>query len=503
MSGEAKQETRETFIPAPTGGLNLISPPTQLAPNEARQLDNYWVYDWGIRERSTASTIGSPLYISANYYPALFGVAISSEDYPDAILVYFDKGSGTVDCSIWTGSAWSPDLSALGQGYAFNAFTFNKHVFIPNPVIDTIDRYSLETDTYAESSFTGATDAIYGFVFKNRPYFIDANSSVVRYGGVGAITGSLSSGTDIGEFFQKGRFLTWGASWSFNQGNINEDLFVVGNEQGEVFVYSGDYPDADNWTLVTRVVIPRPVARAYDNSFTVAGDYALPPGIVNTGQDLLITTERGVISLAKIIAGRRDERYYLASRKLGGISLTSTPDISAKTPFMYFGDGTNVYVMNYETGAFSRFTDILSDNNAGGSIHQIVCSGDYVYFLVSGTVGGVYRLNESLRFGATVPNVWKTDHLDYGRQTQKKHVGTKLIGRVTGGTTLSASVGISNDFQTAGLTSTNSRTGDGVLELSPPGLGVWHSHEFSKTGSASHQNELVGARVIYNDGGMK
>ena len=51
--------TTSQFVPAPLDGLNLISSPDNYKITQARQLDNYYVYDWGIRERAVATQLSA------------------------------------------------------------------------------------------------------------------------------------------------------------------------------------------------------------------------------------------------------------------------------------------------------------------------------------------------------------------------------------------------------------------------------------------------------------
>ena len=57
----SKPRTLESkTIPFPSDGLNLIAAPDQFLPTEARILDNYFIFDWGIRERSKIYTVNTP-----------------------------------------------------------------------------------------------------------------------------------------------------------------------------------------------------------------------------------------------------------------------------------------------------------------------------------------------------------------------------------------------------------------------------------------------------------
>ena len=517
-----------SFVPAPIGGINRVAPPTQLQPNQARQLDNYFIYDWGIRERGPAA------FIDSADYQANTGIFSFTSKALELTLFVKEVGSGTLkvyesDGTISDIGDFQTDASYQdGVGFSdhrfYDAFIYKGHVMVCFPHGGYVLQWRMSDDEFSayniiggpgpgyNRAFTGAF--VTGFAFKNRAYFLASKDVNLYYGGVGAISGSTST-FDISEFFQRGNYLTWGASWSYNQGDINDELLVVGNDAGEVFIYSGDYPGADNWGLITRIDIPTPLRKNAEGGIEQQFTH-----IVKVGQDVLIPTTRGIVSLSRVVAGReRGESYYIISRNLGPVIYGYKPAISRVKPFVYYIGEGGVYVLNYERGAWSRIT--LDTNYTAGAFQSLSCSGPPLNvseentassFLLIGEYGangsGLWRIDEDDLVGDANANyVWKTPFFDFGTEKQKQSRQVRVISRDMGEDGVKNSVGISVDLDDSVVGNTDTRTETVsdqnyiVQELEPPGCGEYISYVWSKTGDADQANEIAGFRAFYDKGG--
>lgn len=510
---------RSVFVPPPIDGLNLVAHPTAFLPTEARQLDNYLVYDWGIRERPAISYVSSSFVLGA--YP-LNSTAIAS-----GLIMCIEDDTYTYD-----GSSFSANLQS---GFTWtSAFSFNGYVFMPAKKVgggtDEVLRYRLSNDSWSGSSIsnTFTIDLNLGWAYRDRCYFVDDGTGDIYYGGVGAISGAMAGPFAVGQFFQRGRYLIWGTAWNYNQGDINEELFVCGNDAGEVFIYGGDYPAAANWRLIARLDIPAPAVRG-------AGGYSLsylnsigkmPGGFVTVGQDIWLTTARGVVSLQQLFAGRQDyEPAYSISRKLGPLVLNATPTKSTGSPFAYFSDQADIYVINYERGAWSKIPTFT----AQGPVRLMVATrpsttspqSSTVYFFVSTVAGGggpagggFYKLTEGSAATAdsAATYTWKTPHFDFGgKNLQKRSNMIRVLGRNVGNAAVfKNTVSISTDFIDPASPVQDSKTTtaaadtDMIQELAPPGVGRRLSYVFSKTGGSvsNEQNEILGFEAHFSEGGV-
>lgn len=472
------------FLPAPTDGLNLRASPYELKITEAQQLDNYLVYDWGIRETGSYGTLTHPasgivkqlICFKDDNGAALELICVANKVYlannPNWTTPTDMTGALTITSDAWRYCIW------------------NKRIFMVNStdagLIYTIAGGSLAADTWTGLTTDNASQV---FAFKQRLYYIEKNSTSFWYGPESSVSGALSE-YDVSDFLEDYGTLLFGTSWSVNQGNYNEQLFIIVTSAGEVLVYSGDSPEADNWALVTRISIPMPIG---NQAFT------------RLGQDLLICTSRGVISLAAFLAGRGDnESYYLVSGKLAdtlGTAANVPPIRDSVRPFMYFPSSSSqyVYALNYERGAWSRINTGVSSSTITAMAFYEDTSGTGAFLNMSFANSGSRRVLEG---GNTESHIWRSGFLAVEPDKYKQVQKMKVIGRNTFGTDrFSATASVAFDVLTATTesdTKTVSTTSTDYtsVELQPPGIGRRPSVYFSKT-SASERNEIVGCDMFY------
>lgn len=516
MSGETAK-IKKTYIPPPVDGINLIAPPNGLKPTEARELRNYLVYDWGIRERPAASS----LHNTAGYLFSFY-----TNDSTQKILIVQGGASGSVhrmDTALDTTptditGAVTINGTAASAGNVFSCH-FNKHLFFFDEV-DVPWLYSIAGGgNCAATSITGptggGTTVATGWSYKNRLYMLEGstgNPTQVHYSGtVGAIAGAFTA-VDFAQVLDRPAPLLCGSSWGYNQGLQSEELFVLIGASGEVLIYSGDWPAAANWQLIARASIPKPNGRDC---------------IRKLGQELLISTVRGVIPLSKVIAGQKDADYFSITRNIGpfGVFANHQFVVDSETPFLFGSNvpvagssgvypyppvpnpNTDLYVQNYERGAWSSLRFPTSGTSS------MVTANGYLVYLSNGSVFAM-NLNgivgENTANAATIAS-WKTPFFDFGENRSLKSNHIRLLG-----TDLNSSVNslkstsyILSDYldtgtaPSVGLSNKTTTTTLGVpaiQQLAPSGNGKSLSFCFSKT-PAAEMNELYGFHTEYEVGG--
>lgn len=503
MAQQTKLITK--YIAAPLAGLNLISPPIDqhFEDGEATELDNYFIYDSGIRQRAAAANIG-PLPDAGNAIQ-MFGFTSAglNKQYilisTSAINIYLYDGTGF--------SAWHAGTQFAG------ACAFNKKIILPLGGSASADTFNVVDGARVAGAFTTTGNCIGSFIYNNRAYFLNDNSLLLEYGGVGEVAhvGALAN-FDFGQIAQKGQRLLFGCAWSYNQGVNNQDFLVVGNEAGEIFIYSGDYPAATNFQLVTKLQIPVPL--------TVPGFSSLA-NIIKLGQDILVNTTRGVISLSAVMAGKNDQTgYYAVSRKIGAVLSGASSDISLQVPFAYFGgidDPKNnqqtLYILNYERGAWSRCKMIIPS----GTIQCIACqtppvapfslSGFTSYVLIATSVGTIYRLNETTTTASdsNFTYTWQTPFYNFDTPNIKTANRIRTVTKCFSSNSVEQTAKVAGDFsQTAGTADSKTFTGPTTntyyaQELRPAGIGRWLSFLLQKPGNA--MNEIAGMDVYVDASG--
>lgn len=495
------QTVQALFIPPPIDGLNRIAAPTQFTPQEARQLDNFYVYDWGIRQCGTA-----PQFVT--YGTAVCGVLFPFTKLVTGVLekrmlASTFEGGTTAKVyhyrSVTDTSPANVTNTATITGVLTNACLFMNNIFLSNGVDDTCV-YSIASALCTTTTFTGPLlKSNYMWTYKGRLYGVyTLDSTIYGYSDLAAITGASNS-VDLQSIFYQAGNLSWGASWSYNQGLGNEELCVFGTDSGEVLIYSGDYPAATNWTLIARTVIPPP--------------QGINP-VLKIGNELLICTVRGIIPLSQVFgSATSSDTYFLVSRKLGErVAATySQMCISTSGPFIYLvggastdSNGEQIYVLNYERGAWSR---LILDTAGTYGAFRAICHYDG-YLFIATAAGKMLKLSDYNTTGTvSSASKWRTPFMDFGTNLQKRANMIRTQARNlsnANGVALVASA--SADLADPASPPTDSRTATAAqnvfatAELAPPAIGrrLSYTHDIASfTGFA----EIQGFEVFYEEGG--
>lgn len=246
--------------------------------------------------------------------------------------------------------------------------------------------------SWSNSTMTGLTTSLLSHVwaFKNRLFFIEDGTMRFWYLSVGSITGGLTSFSLAG-VFAKGGSLLLGATWSLDAGDGVDDLCVLVSTLGEVAVYQGTNPgDAAAWSLVGRYEIAAPLGKNC---------------IERAGGELLIGTVEGIVPISEAINKDR------AALSLSAISRNIEPDwVQAVTDrsalpwtllkysernMMIVGMPSNddgieklSFVVNLETGAWTRFTGATWDVRAQAVLRGVHYVGDGTGLICQTDSGG-------------------------------------------------------------------------------------------------------------------
>lgn len=128
--------------------------------------------------------------------------------------------------------------------------------------------------------------------YKGRLYF-GSNAQIV-YGTtqtLGAVTGTVTT-FDIEEFSQLGGAIAALGDLPVGSDQDREVLFYLYTDKGELFLYSGDSPFADNWQLVGRYELPPPTGVVDKRHCTV-----------RVNGDIWLITTAGVVSMRSVLTG--------------------------------------------------------------------------------------------------------------------------------------------------------------------------------------------------------
>lgn len=227
-----------------------------------------------------------------------------------------------------------------------------------------------------------------GWVYRNREYFVQRDTQSAWYLGAGAITGDADQ-LSLAGVFKRGGALLFGATWSLDAGDGVDDKCVFVSTEGEVAIYEGSYPDGDDWRIVGRYDMPRPLGKNAHEQ---------------TGGDLLILTEMGAVPLSAV------QTKDPSALEAAAVSANIGPDWRAEflarqglpweivkwpshnmmlvtLPVADDGDTDRCFVVNSLTGAWAEYSwqtrcAVLHDGwlyfgDNDGAIHQAEVGGDH------------------------------------------------------------------------------------------------------------------------------
>lgn len=342
------QSNRMVTLPSPVGGWNTRDDPTNMPPQDAVRLKNmvprhnYCEMRGGYESHSTGVGSGD-IDMLAEFYDGTNRHLLSAS----ATNIYNSTAVGAA--------------SSLGSGFSngrWDTAMMNGVMGFVNGA-DAPQKYNGSTLSAMTVSGSGLTTTqIIGInVFKSRSYFWEANSPNFWYSSLNALGGALTE-FPLGDVAKKGGKLLRMISWTVDGGSGPDDYAVFVMSSGEVIVFQGDNPGSVlSWGLVGTYEVGEPV-----------NDRC----IMRYGREIMVVVENDIISLPSAFA----QPTPPASKLTGAISsavaslsgnngweLFWYPNeslIFINVPVALSPDAFEQYVLNLQTGAAARFTDIPS-----------------------------------------------------------------------------------------------------------------------------------------------
>lgn len=371
----------QTYVlPAPVKGLNRRDSLVEMDPACAITMDNYIPYEDKVVLRngyityvSFADKVGTLAVYGNGMQSELLAVSghkvynISSSkkvrNFPDVFL-------NNDNCQI---------VQYKNYLYFMNGIDIPKVYYIDNQGNEHLENWGFNEDSLNASAI------IAGSVSKQRLWFIEKGTLRVWYAeNAGNISGSLQC-FDLSQVSRFGGYLVAVANWTQDGGKGIDDLTVFITSEGEALVYSGsNVADADDWKLRGSYKISRPIG--YKCCLSYQGDVviitqdgyiplsgALPLDKANSSKIAFSDTIRDLVcSRTKIYASRLGWQGIIYAR--GGFAIFNVP----------LHKGFEQHVINVNTGAWCRFTDINSHCWAEYNGRLYFASDDGVYLFDEG-----------------------------------------------------------------------------------------------------------------------
>lgn len=368
-----QQIAQALAVPPPVGGWNTRDALDLMAPQDAILLDNLFPRTSDVILRKGRAVLSTTAMGSGDDVETMIPLSYGATE----------KMVSAAGGKIYDASGVTP--SELGTGYTDDRWQwtiFSSTIFAVNGT-DAPWKYDGSTFT-SSTGFTGPTLTALIDVHShaNRLYFVEKDSTSFWYGGIDAVTSTLTE-FDLKTIARHGGYLNNIGTITGDGSKDSRDQVCFFMSTGEVIVYEGDNPgDASAWQKVGSFKLAPPVGRH---------------NLLEFGADLLCLTHEGLVPVARVLPmGRSRPDREILSDKIKGAMSAALEDYkdNAGWEITHFDDGDMIlvnvpitasefhqYVMNTNTGAWCRFKDW---NGYAWTVHA-----DKLYF--GGGDGKVYQ----------------------------------------------------------------------------------------------------------------
>lgn len=377
-STRKKRVSRQTSIPAPTGGLNAKDPLAEMRENEAVIMDNYFPMPSSVKNRNG----------SRSHATGITGTVETICVYNDGVeKSLFAAASGSIYDATNSGPVGVADVTGLTNSrfQYINFGTAGGYTLMLVNGEDKMQLYDQATGWREDGDTTEVTgfdtsNAIHINNFKNRVWLIERDSMNAWYLPVSSIGGAAQN-IDLSGIFKMGGYLMAMGNWTIDNAAGVDDYAVFITSEGEVALYRGTDPtSASTWALVGTFRMGRPLGRRC---------------MCKAGADVLVITTDGAFPLSKALLTDRSQTNLAATDKISTLINADT-----RTYFNNFGwqpiiypEGNKLiinvpqveslnsiqYVMNTQHGAWCRFTgwnascfEVMDNNLFYGTVGAVI-----------------------------------------------------------------------------------------------------------------------------------
>jgi hypothetical protein len=353
---QREQIANTASLPAPVGGWNARDAVSNMPPEDAVQLENWFPRPTDVLLRPgyvnwatglPASPVESLMEYNSATTRTLFAACGTA--------FYNVTAEGAVGAAVQSGltnARWqSVNVTTAGGSYLYAVNGLDKPRLWNGATWVAVDAASTP-------EITGITTTTLAHValFKNRLWFTQAGTLKVWYLPTNAIGGAANA-IDLASIARRGGYLMGMWSWTIDAGFGVDDLAVFITSEGEVIVYRGTDPSsATTWALVGVWQLGAPLGRR------CAMKYA---------GDLLIACEDGLVPLSGALQSSRTNPRVALSDKIQlafseaatlygdrfGWTIADYPRQNMILVNVPTGDNLQQqYVMNTITKAWAKFT---------------------------------------------------------------------------------------------------------------------------------------------------
>ena len=448
-------KSRTTTLTAPTGGWNARDALTEMAPNDAVSLTNWFPLTTEVRLRAGYTQFATGLPAQVETLMAYSGGSTEELWAASSGNFYNITSGGAVGAAVVSG------LSNSRWQYCNVATAGGNFIYAANG-IDTPYLYDGATWTsitgVSVPAITGitTTDLNNPIVFKNRVWFIQRNTLKTWYLPTLAVGGAANA-VDMSAVAQLGGYIVDHATWTIDAGQGVDDYYVAVTSRGEIIIYQGTDPSSSTtWALKGVWRLGHPVGSRC---------------LTKLGGDLLLISQDGLLPLgAALQSSRVNPRVALTDK----IQFATSAAISSYGgnfgwQTMYFarenmlimnvpiaeGSQQQQYVMNTITKSWCNFT--------GWEANCWQLFQDSPYFGGNGFVGLAWNGNADN--GSAIAGNALQAFNSFGNSLQKRFTMMQPVFRSNGSPAVLSSINL--DFNTG--------TNNNPLSFSAVTTALWDS----------------------------
>jgi hypothetical protein len=310
-----RQKVTVESLPAPIGGWNARDPLANMRPTDATELVNWFPTTASVDTRNGSEAYATGItgtvetlcvHNDTDGTSQMF--AVSDTD------VYDVSTAGAASAESLTVTDGKFQWLNMGNGTDIWLMLFNG---VDNPqYYDGTSWVAGGVDAASTPAITGVTTStiIQGCEYSGRLFFVIKDSMSIWYLDANAVGGAATE-FDLSSFADKGGYIMWAATWTFDAGDGMDDYIVFMTSEGQAIVYSGTNPSvASSWIRVGTYNIGKPIGR---RSF------------VKYGGDIVVICQQGAFPLSDTlknyetnkrvaVTDKIERAFNSASRSYGG-----------------------------------------------------------------------------------------------------------------------------------------------------------------------------------------
>jgi hypothetical protein len=293
-------------VQAPVGGLDDTSPISNMSPDFALEMVNWFPEGNSIRARGGyrhhVDNLGAPgkailaynggdttfsrLFVATDV--GIYDISIAT-DAPALVHPLTDGNVQWIQFSNIAGN-FLIGCNGVDPAFLYNGTTWTDFVASGTPTVP------------GEIDGLDPSDIVDIIAHKSRIWFVEKNTMDVYYWPTSAVAG-LATPFPMGGIFTKGGSVNTLFTWTMDAGYSIDDLLIIQSTRGELASYAGIDPDTD-FRIVGRYEVGAPLGRKSN---------------VSLNGDTLLMTEYGLVPMSKISSGA-----YV----LGSLDVTASGRIS-------------------------------------------------------------------------------------------------------------------------------------------------------------------------------